>query len=135
METYMDTCSFPLAGDELIEDVAACLVEGLKGDCDLRPVDAYESYSARITIELQLNSLGIRQIDKTIIVGGFDSAQTSDIKVDLEIPLTLPEESRERGCIPSPRLEGHASPEPELPQPEVKKRRFYCPRQRTAKGV
>jgi hypothetical protein len=128
METQtLGVVAAPLSGVEIVEDLAFCLVEGLKNNCDLQPNIAYQSFSAKIEIQLHLHALDTTQISKTVIVGEIDRAALEPSHTaEIEIPLTTAEESRERTGLSGPNLMMQDSAEPTLKKPM----RYYTPRKR-----
>jgi hypothetical protein len=86
----------PLNGVDILEDLACCLIEGLRGNCDLRASDAYWSYAARITVELFLNDLGVQKVDSSLVIGKPNAAKSPDYVAAVEIPDTSAEVVRER---------------------------------------
>jgi hypothetical protein len=71
------TMAAQISGLEIIDDLAARLVEGLSHECHLREADAYESYAAVLTVEIQLRGLDTEHVEKKIVVGDHDSAMPS----------------------------------------------------------
>ena len=101
------------------------MIESLSKDCNLRATDAFEGYAAKINIELYLYDLGAQAMTKTIIVGEPDLSKPPTHRATVEIPLTAPDEARERS--------GLAEASTVLENTVVssaKKRRYYAPRRR-----
>lgn len=116
----------PLSGVEIVEDLALCLVEGLKNNCDLQANISYQRFSAKIKIDLHLHALDTTEIDKSIVIGQFDSEREATCTVAIEIPLTTAEASREHTGLSAPNLmrndgAGLSSKKP---------MRYYTPRKR-----
>lgn len=120
-----------LSGTEIIDDLAACLVEALSKGSELRSSDAYRSYSAKITISLQLNSLDTVSLDQAAVVGDFDASRPATLEIEIVSPLAGAEEVRERMDTVPPSVErcivGPDDVRPE-PPPETQRRRWYAPR-------
>ena len=127
METRtLGVVAVPLSGVEIVEDLALCVVEGLKNNCDLQPNIAYQRFSATIDIQLHLHALDTTEINKRIVIGEIDSERKPTCTVEIEIPLTTAEESRERTGLSAPNLMMNDSAEPSLKKPV----RYYTPRKR-----
>lgn len=110
-----------LSGVEIAEDLANCLVEGLRNNADLRPTDAFSGYAAKIKVELQLQDVDRITVSQIISVDTLNSeipATTVEIVVPQADALTV----RERSGIEPPDFtkEGSALP--------VKPKRWYTPR-------
>lgn len=120
-----------LSGTEIIDDLAACLVEALSKGSELRATDAYRSYSAKITIAIQLNALDTVAVDQTAIVGDFDSSRPADLEIEIESPLAGAVEVRQRMDTMPPSVEQTiVDPDDLRPEPiaETQRRRWYTPR-------
>ena len=120
-----------LSGTEIVDDLAACVVEALSKGSELRAADAYRSYSAKITIALQLNALDTVTVGETAIVGSFDASQPADFEIEIESPLAGAEEIWDRMESTPPSVERSiVDPDDLRPEfaPETQRRRWYTPR-------
>ena len=85
----MDTLTEPISaatisGVEVIDDVCARIADRLSRSGNLRLTDAYRTYSAKITIELQLADIDQVEIAEQIVIGTPHPEQRSEhITVDV----------------------------------------------------
>jgi hypothetical protein len=75
-----------ISGTEVIEDLCARIADKLSRSGDLRPTDAYRTYSAKITIELQLVDIDQIEIAEQMVIGTPDPEQPSE-----HITVAIPE--------------------------------------------
>jgi hypothetical protein len=123
METQtVGVVAIPLSGVEIVEDLALRFVEGLKNDGDLQPNIAYQRFSARIDIRLYLHAVDTTEIDKSISIGEIDSEKEPTCAVEIEIPSTTAEESRQHTGLSAPSLMMNDNAEPKRAM------RYYTPR-------
>jgi hypothetical protein len=115
-----------LSGVEILEDIAQCLVEGLRNNCDLRASDAFASYAAKITVELYLHDTDTQKLDKSIIVGEPASLPPTHTAT-VEMPLASADEVRERSDLTPPSME-IAADGSRVQEPAKRRTRFYAPR-------
>jgi hypothetical protein len=93
-----------LTGEDIVQDVAQRVAAALAGNCFLRGLDSYSSYSARVTIELQLRDLDVTQVEKTLVIGKHDPGRPSQ-PVKVKVPEATVEAVRERSGSLPPNLE------------------------------
>lgn len=128
-ESYFGGPAAQLSGVEIAEDLAACLIEALQRESELLSSVAYRSYSAKMTVSFQLNALDTVTLDKTVIVGDFDSSRAPDLEIEIESPLASAVEIRDRLGTTAPSLEHSAMEEDGVqPESEPQKKRYYTPR-------
>jgi hypothetical protein len=113
-----------LSGVDIVEDVAQRVAAALAGNCYLRESDGYRAYSAKVTIELQLQDLDITQVEKTLVIGKHDPGLPSR-PIKVEVPQATVEDVRKRSGLLPPSLERLINGD----APPAKTRRFYAPRQ------
>jgi hypothetical protein len=70
----MDTITEPISatsisGAEIVDHLCSQIADKLSRSGDLRPTDAYRSYSARVTIDLQLADVDHVEIADEIVIG------------------------------------------------------------------
>ncbi len=118
-----------ISGTEIIDDLAARLVEGLAGNCYLTANDAYASYSAKMVVEIQLIDVNTPTVSKTLVVGELDPS-TPTHQVTIDVPPTTANEVRERSGTLPPSLERMVDGSELSSAATVEKRRYYTPRTR-----
>jgi hypothetical protein len=69
--SIMEPISVPgrISGHEVITDLLDRLAEKLAASCDLRPSDSYSSYSAKVSVELQLVDVDQTEVVTEVGVG------------------------------------------------------------------
>lgn len=128
-ESYFGGPSGQVSGAEIAEDLAACLIEALRREAELLASVAYRSYSAKLTASVQLNALDTVTVEKTVIVGDFDSSRRAEVEIEIENPLASAAEIRGRMGTQPPSLEHSAMGNDGIqPEPELPKKRWYTPR-------
>jgi len=79
-----------ISGASVIDDLCSRIGDRLARNCDLRPTDSYDSYSAKVTIELSLVDVDTAKVTETITVGQMPqppkpiSAQPQAITLDIK---------------------------------------------------
>jgi hypothetical protein len=111
-----------ITGAAVIDDLCGRIAERLARNGDLRTVDSYSSYSARVTIELSLQDVDVAKVSEQITVGQLPPApqpaptpsQPQPIRLDIkpvvasmvvERQEALPTDTLERcvdGSVPEP---------------------------------
>jgi hypothetical protein len=92
-----------ISGTEVVNDLLDRVAEKLmRFDC-LRSTDSYQSYSARVTVELQLTDFDTSTVSTGIEVGTIDPAQPSTLAA-ISLPTVAAAEVR-AGLEPAPNLE------------------------------
>jgi hypothetical protein len=118
-----------ISGQEVVADLLDRVAERLTRSCDLRESDSYASYSAVVSITLQLVDVDTISLSQQITVGSLDAEQLAQ-QITINVPTITPEEIEER-------LDLKPTPAPERPvdgsMPEAKTvapavRRYYTPR-------
>jgi hypothetical protein len=111
-----------ISGVEVINDLCDRIAERLTKSCDLREVDSYSGYAAKVQIELQLVDLGPVEVSAEIQVGTMNPSQPSE-RITLGESVAADEAD-------SPMLERPADPAGVQEAPEIREKRFYAPRNR-----
>jgi hypothetical protein len=97
-----------VSGSDVVLDICDRLAEKLLLSDSLRESDAYSSYSAQITVTLQLTDVYPTEIATAIQVNTVDPKQPSRA-ITLDVPTVEADEARARlGLQPSPNLERFA---------------------------
>jgi hypothetical protein len=112
----------PLGGEDVATDICTLVWEYLRGQQNLLASDAYQSYSAKVTVELQLQDIDRVDLSKTIVIGALDPAKPTHT-VEIAIPRAEAGEVRERNGMEEPDYAKDAINAP------AKARRWYRPRQ------
>ncbi|MGB9408404.1 MAG: hypothetical protein WCA89_12760 [Terracidiphilus sp.] len=126
MTEPIEALGVALTGSEIIEDLCGRLADGLADNCYLLGTDAYQSYSAPVTVEIQLADVDSQTVKKTLVIGDHDSA-TPSRRIVVNVPLATTHEVRERSGQEVPSLERRVDgSEPVTPVKPA--RRYYTPR-------
>lgn len=119
-----------ISGSEVIADLCDRVAERLSKSCDLRQTDSYSSYSAMVTIQLELTDVDSTQVAADIVVGALDGQQPSE-RITLVVLPVAPDDAQERlGLESAPSLErtfDGSLPETHSGPPKTGKR-YYTPR-------
>jgi hypothetical protein len=116
-----------ICGSDVISDVCSRIAKKLSMSCDLRAVDNYARYSARITIELQLVDVDQVAVAAEVIVGTIDPKLRVE-HITVTVPTVVSEEGRKISPFESALLERPVNGTV-LETPK----RFYAPRNRATK--
>ena len=124
MEAILEPIAIPgqISGTGVIEDLCNRIREKLAKSCDLRAIDAYSSYAAKVGIELQLVDLGPVEVSAEIQVGTLNPSQPSE-RITLRKSVAADEAD-------SAMLERPVDPAGVEEAPEIREKRFYAPRNR-----
>ena len=130
----MEVVSVPgaISGTAIIDDLCNRLAERLSRDCCLRGTDAYQGYSARVTVELQLIDVYPAEVAAQVAVGTVDAGQPAQ-QIMMNVPADAADSLQAQvGLQPSLErpIDGGAGAPAEAPAPQ---RRQYVSRLRGAK--
>lgn len=119
-----------ISGTEVIADLADRLVGALSHECYLRETDAYESYSAVLTAEVQVHGLDTERVATKLVIGDHNPAAPSH-RVTVKADAATASEVRARsGQALPPSLERLVDGSEPAPVTTAEKRRYYTPRTR-----
>jgi hypothetical protein len=118
-----------ISGQDVIDDLCDRIAERLSKSCDLRVTDSYGAYTAKVTISLTLEDMGVVEVHEQMIIGSPDATPSEHIVIDADA--VSPEQVRERlGLEPAPSLE--RSVDGNMPEahsaPAKANKRYYTPR-------
>src|SRR5580693_3671195 len=88
-----------ISGREVINDLLDRLAEKLAASCDLRSSDSYSSYSAKVSVEIQLSDVDTIEASRQITVGTLDAERLSQ-KIAMNVPPVSRETVEERLGLP-----------------------------------
>jgi hypothetical protein len=112
-----------ISGADVISDLLDRIGDKLSKSCDLRPVDVYRGYAAKVEVQLQLMDIYPVAVTQEIQVGALDPAQPSKhIALGSEIEAKLEQACLERPIDPAGVTEAPA-----------REKRIYVSRIRAAK--
>jgi hypothetical protein len=88
-----------ISGTGVIDDLCNRIAEKLARSCDLRAIDAYSGYTAKVTIELQLLDVYPCEVTAVVPVGTIDP-QLRSVRIDLGSEMSA--EETESGSLERP---------------------------------
>jgi hypothetical protein len=115
----LDTAETGMSGVEVIDDLLNRLGEALSQSCDLRGTDAYSSYAARVTVELQLQDIDRVEVRETLVIGDYDRAKPSR-PFHIELPTTTASQMRERSGAAPPEANLERTVTGDIPEPPAR---------------
>jgi hypothetical protein len=107
-----------ISGSRIVHDLCSRIAAKLTSNCDLREIDSYSGYAAKVTIELQLTDVYPVVVTAEVAAGKINS-QLPSIHIDLDSEVT--------GAEPEASLERPIDPDGVVEAPG-KERRYYTPR-------
>lgn len=94
------TVSGTINGPAIINDLCNRIADKLERSNELRPVDAYRSYAARVTIDLQLVDIDTNSIATEVSVGNIDPGQKTQSITLSGTAMAEADRSLERPVVP-----------------------------------
>jgi hypothetical protein len=121
MEAIMEPVAIPgrINGTSIIDDLCDRIAEKLAKNCDLRAVDSYSGYAAKVRIELQLLDIDPVEVSVEVAAGKINSLLPS-ARIDLDSEVLA--EATESASLERPIDPDGAT------EAAVKERRHYTPR-------
>ena len=88
-----------ISGEDILSDLLDRIAERLILTNSLRPVDCYRGYSARVTVELQLDDIDTTEARAEVRVGDVDPLRPS-LRIALDAPGARAEQVQRSGLQP-----------------------------------
>lgn len=123
--TEIVDAALPISGGDVVQDLLDRLAEKLLSSDSLRGTDAYQSYSACVTVTLQLVDVYPVEVAAEVQVGTIDPQRPAKTMA-FALPNVQAEEVRERSGLPPANLEYSIHDNAAVPAPTPKKR-YYTP--------